>query len=84
MKDDENLPDFCSRLCDIANESFFLGERILESKLCEKLLGLFLIGFKQKVIVMEESKNLDIMKIDELMGSIQIFELNLRQKKKIS
>ena len=33
MKDDETLAGFYSRLCDIANESVALGQRIPESKL---------------------------------------------------
>ena len=33
MKDHETLSDFYPRLCDIANESFTLGERISKSKL---------------------------------------------------
>ena len=38
--------------------------------------------FQSKITAIEESKNLDTMKIDELIGSLQTFKLNLRQKKK--
>ena len=38
--------------------------------------------FQSNVTAIEEGKNLDITKIDELIGSLQTFELNLRQKKK--
>ena len=38
MKDDETRADFYSRLCDITNESFALGERILGSKLVGKIV----------------------------------------------
>ena len=84
MKDDETLADFYSRLCDIANESFALGERIPESKLVWKIVRSLPDRFQSKVTAIEESKNLDIMKIDELMRSFQTFELYLRQKKKIN
>ena len=70
MKDDETLVDFYSRLWDIANKSFALGERIPESKLVWKIVRSLPDRFQSKVIVVEESKNLDIMKIDELMGSL--------------
>ena len=81
MKDDETLFDFFSRLCDTINESFALGERILESKLVWKIVRSLPDKFQSKVTTIKESKNLDTMKI-ELMGSLQTFELNLRQKKK--
>ena len=70
-----------SRLCDIANKSFGLGERILESKLVWKIIRSLPDKFQSKVTIIGESKNLYIMKIDKL-GSLQTFELNLRQKKK--
>ena len=38
--------------------------------------------FQSKVIAIKESKILDIMKTDKLMGSLQTFELNLRKRKK--
>ena len=82
MKDDETLADFYSSLCDIANESFALDERIPRSKLVWKIIRFLLDRFQSNVIAIEESKNLDIMKIDELIGSLQNFELNFRQKRK--
>ena len=37
---------------------------------------------QSKLTTIEESKNLNIVKIDELKESLQTFELNLRQMKK--
>ena len=82
MKDDETLADFYSRVCDITNDSFSISERIPESKLVWKIVRSLPDRFQSNAIIINESKNLDIMKIDELMGSFQTFELNLRQKKK--
>ena len=64
MKDDETLADFYSRLCGIANDSFTLSEKIPESKLVWEIIP---DTFQSKVTAIEESKNLDIIKIDELM-----------------
>ena len=38
MKEEESITDFNSRLCDIANETFELGEKFLEEKLVRKTL----------------------------------------------
>ena len=46
MKDYETLSDFYSRLYDITNESFALGERILESKFVWKIVRSLLDKFQ--------------------------------------
>ena len=38
--------------------------------------------FAYKVITIEEAHDVNTMKLDELMGSLQTFELNLKQNKK--
>ena len=38
--------------------------------------------FAYKVTVIEEARDVSTMKLDELMGSLQTFELNLKQNKK--
>ena len=38
--------------------------------------------FAYKVIAIEEARDLNIMKLNELMDSFQNFELNLKQNKK--
>ena len=45
IKDDETLSNFYSRMCDIANKSFVIGERILESKLAWKIVRSLLDRF---------------------------------------
>ena len=45
MHEDETLSDFCTKLCDIANESFALN--FLKLHLSEKLWDLFQIGLVQ-------------------------------------
>ena len=50
MKDDETLANFYSKLCDIANESFTLGERILESKLMWKIYRSLPDRFNQRLL----------------------------------
>ena len=38
MHDDESIYDFYTKLCDIANESFVLGEKIHETILGRKIM----------------------------------------------
>ena len=82
MHDDESLSNFYTKLCDIANESFALGEKIPETILVRKIIRSLPDRFSSKVIAIEEAKDLDSMKVEDLMGSLRAFEMTLKQKEK--
>ncbi|XP_022870546.1 uncharacterized protein LOC111389800 [Olea europaea var. sylvestris] len=82
MKDDETFDEFYAKLNDIVNSSFNLGERILETKIVRKVLRSLPERFRPKVTAIEESKDLDEVKIEELVGSLQTYELTILQHKK--
>jgi hypothetical protein len=75
MEDDETISEFNTRLRDIANSTFALGEKILEEKLARKILRSLPKRFNIKVTAIEESQDLSTMKVDELIGSLQTFEM---------
>ena len=82
MQESETIPEFNSKLCDIANEAFGLGEKILEEKLVRKALRSLPRRFAYKVTTIEEAKDIQAMKLDELMGSLRTFEMNFNEDKK--
>ena len=61
---------FYSELSDIVNYSFNLEEPIPDPEVVRKILRSFLERFKPKVTTIEESKDIDSMRVDELIGSI--------------
>ena len=61
---------FYSKLSDIVNYSFNLEEPIPDPEVVRKILRSFLERFKPKVTTIEESKDIDSMRVDELIGSI--------------
>ena len=81
MFEERPLSNFYIKLCDIANEFFTLGEKVLESVLMRKIITSLLDRFQSKTSAIEESKNLDTMKVEELMGSLCAFEMNLKPRK---
>ena len=81
MKEDESISQFNSRLCDIANEAFALGEKYSEEKLVRKTLRSLPKRFAYKVTAIEEAKDVQNMKLEELMGSLRTFEMNLDEEK---
>ena len=82
MLEEESLFDFYTKLCDIANESFTLGEKIPEFVIVRKIIRSIPDKFQPKTTAMEKSKNLDTTEVEELIGSFYAFEMNLKQSKK--
>ena len=82
MHEDKCIANFNSKLCDIANESFALGEKYSDAKLVRKTLRSLPERFAYKVAAIEEAKDVDSMKLDELMGSLRTFELKFKKDKK--
>ena len=82
MEDHENFGEFHAKLMDIVNSSFNLGEPIPNSKVVRKILRSLPERFRAKVTAIEESKDVDSLKVDELVGSLQTFEMTLGSPRK--
>ncbi|MFQ6668150.1 hypothetical protein Gotur_033905 [Gossypium turneri] len=54
----------------ISNEAFALGEQFFEVKLVQQILRFLPKRFPIKIIVIEEAKDINIMKLDKLIGSL--------------
>ena len=63
MLENDSLSDFYTKLCDIAIELFFLSEKISETTLVRKIVRSLPVKFSSKVILIEEAKDLDSMKV---------------------
>jgi hypothetical protein len=80
MDIDETISEFNTRLRDIANSSFALGEKMSEEKLARKILRSLPKRFNMKVTTIVETQDLSTMKVDELIGSLQTFEMSFEEK----
>ena len=56
---------------------FNLGEKTKNSKAVRKILHSLPESFHAKVTAIKESKDLDEIKVQELIGSLQTYELSL-------
>jgi ribosomal protein L12E/L44/L45/RPP1/RPP2 len=83
MLEDETFREFYSKMSDLRNSMVSLGKSISDVKLIQKVLRSLLERFKIKVTTIEESKDLEEMKIEELVGSLQTYELSLPPVKKV-
>ena len=84
MSEDKSFDSFYGKLNKVVIGKFNLGEKTEDSKIVMKILRSLPKSFRAKVIAIEESKDLDEIKIQELIGSRQTYELSLpSQRKKI-
>ncbi|CAJ2661894.1 unnamed protein product [Trifolium pratense] len=84
MNDDETIQEFHMTILDYDNQFDALGEKIPEEKLVRKMLRSLPKKFDMKVTAIEEAKDITKMKLDELLGSLQTYEVatNERMDKK--
>jgi len=82
MMEDENIHDYYLNILDISNFFDSLGEKISDEKLVRKILRSLPKRFDMKVTAIEEAQDISSMKVDELIGSLQTFELASGYKKK--
>ena len=82
MSEDESFDSFYSKLNEVVVSKFNLGEKIEDSKIVRKILRSLPESFRAKVTAIEESKDLDDIKVQELIGSLQTYELSLPNQRK--
>ena len=74
MSEDKSFDSFYGKLNKVVIGKFNLGEKMEDSKIVMKILRSLLESFYAKVTAIEESKDLDEIKIQELISSLQTYE----------
>jgi len=80
MMEDESINDYHLNILDIVNTFDSLGEKISDEKLVRKILRSLPKRFDMKVTAIEEAQDISSLKVDELIESLQNFELNVNNK----
>ena len=81
MGDNETFDSFYGKLNEIIISKLNLEEKIRDAKVVRKILRSLPKCLCAKVTAIEESKDLDEIKIQELIGSLQTYELGLPSHK---
>ena len=79
---EETFNEFYAKLNDIVNCSFKLGEVYEQPKIVRKILRSLIEDFRPKVTVLIESKDVDTIPVDELVGSLKSYESDLPKTNK--
>ena len=82
MSDDESFDEFYSKFNDIVNSAFNLGEIYDQLKIVRKIQRSLTEDFRPKVTTITESKDVDSIPVDELVGSLQSYESDLPKNNK--
>ena len=77
MSEDESFDSFYSKLNEVVIGKFNLGEKTEDSKIMRKIFRSLPESFRAKITAIEESMDLDDIKVQELIGSLQTYELSL-------
>ena len=79
MKPEESISEMFARLSEITNGLKALGKEYSSSELMRKVLGPLPPTWHTKVTVIEESKDLSTSSLEELIGSLMIYEINVQK-----
>ena len=82
MSNDKSFDEFYAKLNDIVNSAYNLGEIYDQPKIVKKILTSLTEDFRPKVTAITESKDVDSIPVDELVGSLQSYELDLPKTNK--
>ena len=82
MFDDECFDEFYAKLNDIVNSAYNLGEIYDQPKIVRKILRFLTEDFRPKVTAITESKDVNSISVDELVGSLKSYELDLSKTNK--
>ncbi|KAK2403434.1 hypothetical protein QL285_052871 [Trifolium repens] len=80
MKNNEKVSEYISRMIVITNEMKACGETLSEQVIIEKVLRSLTPQFDYIVVVIEHSKDLETMRIEELQSSLEAHELRLTER----
>eukprot|EP00253_Pinus_taeda_P017654 PITA_17654 len=75
MEDEEDIAAYFLRVAEVVNSLKGLGENIEESTIVQKVLRSLLDRFDSKISTIEEIKDLDTLKMDELHGILAAYEM---------
>src|SRR5574338_697182 len=81
MKQDESINDMYSRFQDIYHSLLALGEKFTDFDIVSKILNSLTDEWERKVLAIEESNDISTIKLEELIGNLMSYEVNLQARR---
>ncbi|XP_073221586.1 uncharacterized protein [Cicer arietinum] len=80
MEEDEAVADYFNRVQVVVNQMRTNGESLTKVVIIEKILRTLTQSYDHIVVPIEESKDLDKMKVEDFQGSLEAHELRVRER----
>ncbi|CAM8968751.1 unnamed protein product [Rhodiola kirilowii] len=80
MQEDDTNADFNTRVLDISNEAFALGEPMTEETLVRNVLRSLTKRFAMKALAVKEANDVKTLRLDKLMGNLQTHETDMNEE----
>ncbi|WKA10212.1 hypothetical protein VitviT2T_027794 [Vitis vinifera] len=80
MKENETIVEMIARFTDIVNGLEVLGKTYKESEKVMKILKSLPSKWHAKVIAIQKAKDLTKLPMEEIIGSLMTYEINLAKK----
>ena len=80
MEKHENVKEMYVRLSNLVFKSKALGKPYTELEIVWKILRILPRSFEEKVTAIQESKDLKQIKVEELIGNLTTYELEIKFK----
>nr|XP_008358577.2 uncharacterized protein LOC103422304 [Malus domestica] len=74
MSDVESLDDYLARFFEIINNLKSLGEDVTEKRIVQKLLMSLSRRYKSIVSIIEETRDLDTIRVEEVLASVKVYD----------
>jgi gag-polypeptide of LTR copia-type len=81
MKESKSVSDYITRVQAMVNQLILNGEVLTDARVMEKILRSLTDNFENVVCAIEESKDLAMLTVDELVGSLEAHEQRKKKKR---
>ena len=81
MFDQDSITDYFNRVQMLVNGMKTCKEELIDQQLVDKVLRTLTPRFDHVVVVIEESKDLDSMKVEELQNSLEAHEQRINERR---